>query len=198
MGQVVILFHSALGLRPAVREFADRLRAAGHTVYTPDLFDGEIFERLEDGVRKRETIGIPGLIRRAQAAVADLPPQIVLAGFSMGASTAEFLAAKRPGAKATILMHGALAPGAIGLEAWPKVPIQLHYAQHDRWVNIDQVNALEAAVRKAAVPLEVYVYDRVAHLFEDAGLPAYDQLAAQLLLERVLGFLRRLDEEKNK
>jgi dihydrofolate reductase len=40
----VVLFHSVLGLRPGVIAAADRLRAAGHTVYTPDFYDGEMFD----------------------------------------------------------------------------------------------------------------------------------------------------------
>jgi dienelactone hydrolase len=83
LGQEVVLFHSVLGLRPAVGAFADQLRAAGHTVHTPDLFDGEVFDSLEDGARKRDATGIGELMRRARAAVANLPAEIVVAGFSM-------------------------------------------------------------------------------------------------------------------
>ncbi len=186
MGQEIVLFHSALGLRPGVLQFAERLRAAGHRVHTPDLFDGEVFAGLEAGAAKRDALGIPELIRRAQAAVADLPSGIVLAGLSMGAGAAEFLAATRPGARAAILMHGALAPTAFGLERWPAVPVQVHYATNDPWVAVDEVRALQAAVRKAGGVIDVHVYERGGHLFEDADLDTYDTAAARLMLERVL------------
>ncbi len=42
----VVLFHSVLGLRPGVIAAADRLRAAGHTLHTPDYYDGEVFDDL--------------------------------------------------------------------------------------------------------------------------------------------------------
>jgi dienelactone hydrolase len=195
MSQEVVLFHSALGLRPAVREFADRLRDAGHTVHTPDSFDGEVFENLEEGTRRRDALGVPELMVRARAAVAGLPAQIVLAGFSMGTGAAEYLAATRPGTRAAILMHGALAPAAIGLEAWPRVPIQMHYALKDPLVDVDQVWALEAAARASGVLVEVHVYDGVGHLFEDAGSPNHDPAATQLMLKRVLAFLDSLDDQ---
>ena len=99
MSHEIVLFHSAQGLRPAVRAGANRLRAAGDRAHTPDLFDGEVFDDLPTGVRKRDALGIPELMRRAQAAVASLPAGLVYAGFSMGASAAEFLAATRPGAR---------------------------------------------------------------------------------------------------
>jgi dienelactone hydrolase len=195
MSQEVVLFHSALGLRPAARDFADRLRDAGHTVHTPDSFDGEVFDDLEAGTRKRDALGIPELMARAQAAVAELPDQIVLAGFSMGTGAAEYLAATRPGTRGAILMHGALAPAAIGLEAWPKVPIQMHYAQEDPLVDVDQIRALATAARASGVPVEVHVYDGVGHLFEDPGSAYHDPAATRLMLERVLAFLDSLDDE---
>ncbi|MFP5488373.1 MAG: dienelactone hydrolase, partial [Acidimicrobiia bacterium] len=36
----VLLFHHVLGQTPGFLAFADAVRAAGHTVHTPDLFDG--------------------------------------------------------------------------------------------------------------------------------------------------------------
>jgi dienelactone hydrolase len=196
MGQEVVLFHSALGLRPAVGRFADRLRSAGHTVHTPDSFEGQMFDELDEGIARRDAIGIPELMARAQAAVADLPSQLVFAGFSMGTGAAEFLAGTRPGARAAILMHGALAPAGIGLERWPPVPVQLHHAKDDPLVDTDQLAALEVAVRKANVSVETYVYDEVGHLFEDEGSANHDLAAAQLMLERVLAFLGSLEEAR--
>src|ERR687888_1936514 len=124
----IVLFHSALGLRPGVLASADRLRAAGHTVHTPDLFDGEIFDDLGEGVRKRDALGIPEIARRAQEAVAHLPARLVFAGFSLGAGPAELLAATRPGALGAVLMHGALPIEPFGIQFWPTgVPVQVHY-----------------------------------------------------------------------
>ena len=37
----VVLFDSAYGLRQAETDAAARLRAAGHDVITPDLYDGQ-------------------------------------------------------------------------------------------------------------------------------------------------------------
>ncbi len=37
----VILFHSVMGLRDLERDAAERFRAAGHEVVTPDLYDGQ-------------------------------------------------------------------------------------------------------------------------------------------------------------
>jgi dienelactone hydrolase len=47
----VILFHSALGLRPGVHSFAKQLHKAGYTVTTPDLYNDAVFEDYEAGAR---------------------------------------------------------------------------------------------------------------------------------------------------
>lgn len=71
----VVLFHSVLGLRPGVISAADRLRAAGHTVHTPELYDGEVFDELEDGMRKEEVLDYREIAGRAREAVAGLPEE---------------------------------------------------------------------------------------------------------------------------
>jgi dienelactone hydrolase len=140
----VVLFHSVLGLRPGVITAADRLRAAGHTVHTPDLYDGEVFDDLDDGMRKEEALGYQEIARRAREAVAELPGELVYAGFSMGTVHAELLTASRPGALGAVLMHGAEPVKALseffGVERWPEgVPVQVHYAAEDLWVEAEEV-----------------------------------------------------------
>lgn len=193
MSQEIVLFHSALGRRPAVLAFAERLRGAGHRVHTPDLFDGEVFADMDAGARKRDTVGIPGLIGRAQAAVQALPADLVYAGFSMGSAAAQVLAASRPGARGLILMHGALPLEAIGAEAWPPtVPVQIHYARGDAGVDPGSVAALEQSVRQAGAGIATHVYDRGGHLFADPDWPDYDAGSAQQMMDRVLTFLSGL------
>jgi len=40
----VVLFHSVLGVRRGELDAADRLRAGGHDVLVPDLYDGRVFD----------------------------------------------------------------------------------------------------------------------------------------------------------
>jgi dienelactone hydrolase len=193
MSEQVVLFHSALGLRPAVRDFADRLSEAGHIVHTPDLYDGEVFDDLEHGMKKRESLGSRELAMRAHAAVADLPPNLVYAGFSMGAVAAEMLAGTRPGARAAVLMHGALSPTALGLQRWPAVPVQVHHAADDPMVDQQEVTSLGYAAWAADVTFDEHVYDGAPHLFEDHDLePGYEDFA-EGMVQRVLSFLDDLD-----
>ena len=194
----VVLFHSVLGLRPGVIAAADRPRAAGHTLHTPDLYDGEVFDNLEDGMRKEDALGYLEIARRARQAVAGLPEGLVFAGSSMGATHAELLAASRPGVLGVVLMHGAEPVEALseffGIERWPEgVPVQVHYAAEDPWVETEDVDALGEAVRGAGAAFEKHVYPGSGHLFADPDLPEYDRASAEQMWERVLAFLGRID-----
>ena len=194
MSQQIVLFHSALGLRPAVRDFAARLRAAGHVVHTPDFFDGEVFDSLEAGAQKRDALGIPELMRRAELAVGSLPHELVYAGFSMGAAAAEFLAATRPGARGAILMSGVSDPEKAGIDAWPhEVWVQVHYAQNDPTIDVKDVSAFAAAVKAGGAPVTVYTYRGTGHLFMDKDFGGYNAEASWLMMERLLEFLARID-----
>jgi dienelactone hydrolase len=195
----VVVFHSVLGLRPGVLGAADRMRAAGHTVHTPDLFEGEVFDDIDDGMRKEESLGYREVARRTEEAVTGLPAGLVFAGFSMGISYAEWLTASRPGALGAVLMHGAVPVEALteyfGVERWPKgVPVQVHYAADDPWVEAEQeVVPLGDAVREAGAEFEEYVYPGSGHLFADPDLAEYDRASSEAMWERVIAFLDRID-----
>lgn len=182
----IVLFHSALGLTSSVRAFAKTLGSDGHTVLTPDLFDGETFQSVEQGVRKRDALGIPELMRRASAAVETTPKDSIYAGFSMGAAAAQFLAGTRPGARGVVLMHAVLPLAALGLERWPSVPVQIHAAEADPWVDGP---VLEAFARASSA--EVFRYTGNAHLFAEQGSAEYDAESAAALERRVREFARR-------
>ncbi len=49
----VLLYHHIQGLTDGVKAFAEELRQAGHTVHTPDLFEGRTFPNIEKGFLSR-------------------------------------------------------------------------------------------------------------------------------------------------
>jgi dienelactone hydrolase len=189
----IMLFHSSLGLTTGTRRFAEALIRDGHQVLTPDLFDGETFRSVEDGVKKRDALGIPELMQRAVKAAESGPASTIYAGFSMGAAAAQFLAATRPGARGAVLMHAVLPLAAIGLERWPDVPVQLHASEEDPWVD---AAVLDGFARAASA--EVFRYPGRAHLFADESSVDFEPIGAELLLGRVRAFVRRSKEVRGR
>ena len=192
----VILLHSVLGLRPGIDAAADRLRAAGHVVHTPDLFEGDgPLDSYEAGAERVGRIGVPAIVGRARAAVEPFGPNLVYAGFSLGAALAAGLAARRPGARGAILMSGAPNPAAVGATSWPAgVPAQIHMSVGDPGRNPDWIAELSAFVRAGGSTCDVFDYPGSGHLFADPGLPAeYDEASAELMWGRVTDFLAQID-----
>jgi len=190
-GQEIVLFHSAYGLRPAVLDWAERLRQSSHIVHTPDLYDGEVFSDRLDAVRKIQELGFDGMLARAANAVSDLRGDLFYAGFSNGGAAAELLAATRAGARGAILMHAPLAVRDPGWEKWPStVPVQVHFADKDPIRNQAVIDSLAQRVRRAGADFQRYEYSAPGHLFADPGMPAYDASASELMFHRVLEFLQ--------
>jgi dienelactone hydrolase len=186
----VLLFHHALGQTDGFAAFADELRRAGHTVHTPDLFDGRTFDSIEAGMAYAEQLGFPEeIIARGESAAATLPAELVYAGFSLGVLPAQKLAQTRPGARGALLVYACVPAKYFG--PWPAgVPAQVH------GMDADPIFAgegdLEAAreLAESAPDVELCLYPGDQHYFAEPGLPSYDATAAALLTGRVLGFLQ--------
>ena len=184
----VLLFHHAQGLTSGVRDFADELRVAGHTVHTPDLFDGQTFSSTHI-----ESVGFDELRSRGVHAADDLPKELVYAGFSFGEMIAQELAQTRPGARGALLFYSCIPiSGEWAFGPWPEgVPVQIHGMDNDPIFvgegDIDAAREIVETVEEA----ELFLYPGDQHYFADSSLPSYDPEATALLMKRVLEFLAR-------
>jgi dienelactone hydrolase len=192
----VVLFHHVLGLTDGVRAFAEELRAGGHTVHTPDLFDGERAATIEDGIALAGRIGDETIDARANEAVASLPPAVVYGGFSLGGASAQRLAQLRPGARGALLYEACIPiSGEWTFGPWPDgVPVQVHGMDKDPFFalegDLDAARELVEAVGPKLAALFTYPGDQ--HLFTDSSLPSYDPAATAVVLSRSREFLDRL------
>ncbi|WP_433021390.1 dienelactone hydrolase family protein [Kribbella sp. CA-294648] len=191
----VVLFHHSQGLTEGVRAFADALRAVGHVVHLPDLFEGKTFGTIDDGMAYVREVGFGAMAERGIAAAADLGDGdgLVYAGLSLGVVPAQQLAQTRAGARGALLVHACLPFTEYG-EAWPAgVPVQVHAMDEDPFFteeggDLDAAKALVESTSEA----ELFLYPGKEHLFSDSSLPAYDEAATNLLTSRVIEFLKGL------
>jgi dienelactone hydrolase len=190
----VLLFHHAQGLTPGIHAFADELRAAGHLVDTPDLFAGQTFGSIDEGMAHIKTIGFDELRARGFAQANAYPAEIVYGGFSFGESIAQQLAQTRPGAAGALLFYSCIPiTGEWAFGPWPDgVPVQIHGMDRDPFFadegDIDAAREIVATVADG----ELFVYPGDQHYFADSSLPSYDPDATALLTKRVLEFLARV------
>lgn len=192
----IVVFHHAQGLTPGIVAFANELRRAGHTVHTPDVFEGRTFATVDEGVDHASKIGFGEVLERGVQAAEALPADLVYAGFSLGVMPAQKLAQTRPGARGALLFQGCV-PVSEFSASWPDdVPVQIHAMDNDPFFvgegdeegDIDAARALVEEARNA----ELFLYPGDQHLFADSSLPSYDADAAALLTKRVVDFLGML------
>ena len=192
----VVLFHHVQGLTDGMRQFADSLRAGGHTVHTPDLFDGAQPATIDEGIAFADGIGDEELTARVDRAVADLPADLVYAGFSMGAASAQRLAQTRPGARGALLYESCIPlTGEWAFGPWPGgVPVQIHGMDKDPFFALEgDIDAARELVETVGPELaELFVYPGDKHLFADSSLPSYDAESAALVIQRSRAFLDRV------
>ncbi len=192
----IVVFHHVLGLTDGVREFADRLADGGHSVHTPDLYDGRTAATIEEGFEIRTQIGPATVDERAEASIVDLPDEIVYAGISMGVMSAQRFAQTRPGARAALL-YAACVPitGEYAFGPWPDdVAVQVHGMDDDEFFahegDLDAARDLVATVGPDLA--ELFAYPGDGHLFVDSSLPSYDADATALVIERSRSLLGRI------
>ena len=187
----VVLFHSVLGPRQGVSDAAERLRAEGHEVLTPDLYEGRRFDEYEPAMAFSAELGHEQLMARALAAVDGLPDGFVVGGFSQGSSVAVYIATRR--AVSGVLQFAGFnilewfGPDA----AWPAgVDTQVHQAVGDPWREDQFAEQAERDVTSAGGRVELFDYPGTGHLFTDPSLPEeYDPVSTELLWSRVLPFV---------
>jgi len=190
----VLLFHHVQGLTSGVLAFADELRGAGHTVHTPDLYGGRLFDTIDEGMAYADAAESGSLSAAADAAADELPTGLVYAGFSSGVMEAQRLAQTRPGARGALLFESCVpVTGEWAFGPWPgDVPVQVHGMDHDPFFadggDLDAARELVGTVGPSA---ELFVYPGDQHLFADSSLSSYDPAAAALLTQRVLDFLSK-------
>ncbi|GAA1699500.1 dienelactone hydrolase family protein [Kribbella yunnanensis] len=190
----VVLFHHSQGRTDGVKAFAEELRQAGHTVHSPDFYDGNTFDTIDEGMAYAKSIGFGKLLEQGVAYAQDLPENVVYAGFSMGVMPAQQLTQTRPGALGGLFCYSFL-PVSEFSETWPAgVPVQIHAMDEDPWFTEEDgdLTAAQALVAANPAEAELFLYPGKTHLFADSSLPDYNEPAAKLLTERALAYLAQL------
>lgn len=191
----VLFFHHVQGRTPGVAALADALRAGGHTVHTPDLFDGRVLASIEEGIGHADGLDRARVDAEVDRIAAALPPELVYAGISWGGAQAQRLAQTRAGARGAVLLESFVplsAPWSFG--PWPaRVPVQVHGKAADPFfAGEGDLEGAQQLVASGVAGAELYVYPGGQHLFCDSSLASYDAAATGLLTRRVLDFLARV------
>lgn len=190
----VLVIHSALGLRPAVTELAEAVRALGHEVVAPDFFEGRTFDTYDPAMAHLKEHGAAAN-QRVAGAYAALSGPVVTLGFSWGSGHAQRLAESQDNVVGALIVAGGERYSGEWDDGgrWRRgIPLACHRTIDDEWVDAEPHAAFVAEAARNGSDVSEYVYPGKGHLFMDAGLPdEYDPEAAELFRVRVGGFLSR-------
>ena len=189
-GPGLLLLHSWFGLTSYTKRLADRLSDEGFTVLAPDLMAEALpadqaeaeatLQAADPNYLASATLSGAGVLARQARTI-----QVV--GVGMGGSLGLWASVRLPD-----LITGVVSIyGAQSMDfAASRSAYQVHLAENDPWLPDDDAIFMEATMRLEGLKLEVYTYPGTSHGFFEEG-PTYDQLASDVVWDRMLTFLRR-------
>jgi carboxymethylenebutenolidase len=197
-GAPILVLHAWWGLNETIRAFCRRLAAAGFVAFAPDLYHGQITDKIEEAERLakanfQRAEQVKGEITAAARFLNKRSDQsdagIATIGFSMGASYAVDLSTTSPElVRSVVLFYGA----GEGEYSQSQSSYLGHFAKNDQYEEEEYIVAMEKGMRAAGRPVTFHTYPETGHwFFESDRIDAFNQEASDLAWERTLAFLKQ-------
>jgi len=189
----VLVVHENRGLNPHIEDIARRLALDNFIAFAPDAlfplggYTGdedkarELFTKLDQDKTKEDFIAAFGALKK-------LPEgngKVGVVGFCYGGGIANFLATRLPDLNAAVSFYGSQPSDEEVANI--KAPLLLHYAEKDERITSGWPK-YEAALKRAGVNYQAFVYPGVQHGFNNDTTPRYDEAAAKLAWKRTISF----------
>lgn len=194
----VLVIQEWWGLNAQICGIADRFADAGFNALAPDLFHGRVTQDPDEASHLMNGLDFAGAthqdIRGAAEHLCGLGGngggKVGVMGFCMGGALTIAAAVHVSGLAAAVCFYG-IPPKEFADPANIRIPFQGHFAQRDDWCTPAAVDALEAAMKGAGHPQEIYRYDAAHAFFNERRPEVHDPENARLAWQRTLDFLRR-------
>ena len=192
----VIVIHEIFGLNPHIEDVARRMALEGFLAIAPDALSplGGSPEDTQEALGKMRNLDQAATTKNFVAAVEYLRthPQttgnVGCTGFCWGGAMTNQVAVHSPELKAAVPYYGSVPAD----EDVPKIKASMlcHYGGEDRRINAG-IPGFEAALKKAGIDYQIYVYEGAQHAFNnDTNPDRYHKEAAKLAWERTVAFFK--------
>jgi carboxymethylenebutenolidase len=193
---VVLVVHENRGLNPHIEDIARRLAVDGFIAVAPDAlttlggYPGtedaarELFPKLDQAKVQMDFLAAAAFAQ----ALPDGNGKLGAVGFCSGGGIVNMLATKVPTLRAAVPFYGAPPK----LEDVPNIKAEVlvqHAGNDTRLVGLWP--DYEAALKKAGVRYQGYVYPGVEHGFNNDTTPRFNKAAADLAWNRTIALFRR-------
>lgn len=194
----VVVIQEIFGVNSHIREVADGYAAQGYVAVAPSAF-----QRVKPGVELGyaeadmgegfgyktavEALPAPGVMQDIQAAI-DHAAQVSggkvgMVGYCWGGLLTWRAACTLTGLSAAVPYYGGGVTTESEIARQPKVPVLAHFAEEDKWIPLDSVEAF----KKAHPEVQVHTY-AAHHGFNCNQRGAWHALSAQQARERTMAF----------
>jgi carboxymethylenebutenolidase len=189
----VLVVHENRGLNPHIEDIARRIALENFVALAPDAlfplggYPGEedkareLFQQLDQAKTREDFIAAVRYLEKLDG----VNGNVGVVGFCYGGGMANFLATRAPDLKAAVPFYGAAAP--LEDAARIKAPLLIHFAENDERINAAWPS-YEAALKKANVSYQAFVYPGTQHGFNNDTTPRYNKDAAALAWKRTVDF----------
>ena len=193
----VVVIQEWWGLNDQICGVADRFARAGFNALAPDLFKGRVTQEPDEASHLMNGLDFPGATHQdIRGAVDHLHGlagsggKVAVMGFCMGGALTIAAAVHVPKLEAGVCFYG-IPPQEFADPANIRIPFQGHFASKDDWCTPAAADGLEAAMRTAGNPPELYRYEGDHAFFNERRADVYDATAANLAWERMMTFLNK-------
>lgn len=191
----VLVVHENRGLNPHIEDIARRLALDGFIAFAPDAlaplggYPGdeekarELFPKLDQAKTRADFIEAAAILKK-------LPEgngKVGVVGFCYGGGISNFLATRIPDLAGAVPFYGGQPTEEDAAKI--KAPLLIHYAGIDERINAGWPK-YEAALNKAGVKYQAFVYAGAQHGFNNDTTPRYDQASATLAWQRTVDFFK--------
>jgi carboxymethylenebutenolidase len=188
----VLVLHEWWGVNAQIRGVVDRFANEGYVAFAPDLYRGRVAETPEQAQELVAAGDKAQWIADLARAVSVMQPRkIGVVGFSLGAALALTMAARVSDVVACVAFYGI--PRAQSVDVGTiRGRVLGHYARRDTWYSAEQVDELEATLRRADVAARFHRYDAQHSFFNERLEAVHSPEHARVAWDRTLAFLREV------
>ena len=204
LAPAVIVLHDWWGINDHVRAVCMQFAKYGYAAYAPDLFAGNVTDKLEyakymmrqlDPYEVIKTVAIA--CRKLQSQVFVDPKKIVIMGSMMGGYYALFAASRMPELKAAVSFYGRFPKDVTRETARIECPVLFFSGQSGDWFEQEESRHIEESFIKNRIPAQVVRFEEAPlAFFDDLHLEGYHEPSAQKAWREMVRFFKEALSEK--
>ena len=189
----IVMIHEWWGLNENIKEMADKLASHGYVVLAVDLYGGKVATTSDQARQLIIQFDTDNGLQNMNSAVLLLSENYSVSnigsiGWCFGGGQSLNLALDSDKIDATVIYYGSVVsdPEILSVIDWPVLGV---FAELDKGIPVESVNAFESALNQADVENQILIYDGVNHAFANPSGERFAPEASKDAWDQTISFL---------